>query len=384
MTGVAAAGLAAAAVGISVVWPLLLADVNNEARHPALAIGGITACGYLGMVAGPPLVGLLSALLRAAGRAARARRHRPAGRDRPRARRSRCSRAGNLTDLVGSVGRCRRATRRCRTRAAATGSARRASPPAPRSPRALRRPRAAPGFRRGLGCRLRVDSARDRDDFGFGIGDRAQPGQFDRGAGRAPPARPRDRRAAVTARRRRGFRRGVRRRREFAVQLPPAGQHQARGVPGAEVAFGAHRVVVELDEPRLALGRLEAQCRRGRSAATGPGAEAPMVRAVPLGPVRSRAGGHGRGRSFVLAPGRMSTHRRPVPAGPSSMARARTPRLQTHGEFGGIQTAPAFWKARESMGLCASRAASSCSAARARAPRRSSRCQPCGGVSPRT
>ena len=58
--GLAAAGLAAAAVGISVVWPLLLADVNNEARHPALAIGGVTACGYLGMVAGPPLVGTLS------------------------------------------------------------------------------------------------------------------------------------------------------------------------------------------------------------------------------------------------------------------------------------------------------------------------------------
>ena len=38
----------------------LLADVNNEARHPALAIGGVTACGYLGMVAGPPLVGLVS------------------------------------------------------------------------------------------------------------------------------------------------------------------------------------------------------------------------------------------------------------------------------------------------------------------------------------
>lgn len=60
--GLAAAGLAAAAVGISIVWPLLLADVNNEARHPALAIGGVTACGYLGMVAGPPLVGTLSAL----------------------------------------------------------------------------------------------------------------------------------------------------------------------------------------------------------------------------------------------------------------------------------------------------------------------------------
>lgn len=57
---VGAIGLAMACVGITVVWPLLLADVNNEARHPALAIGGVTAAGYLGMVAGPPIVGVLS------------------------------------------------------------------------------------------------------------------------------------------------------------------------------------------------------------------------------------------------------------------------------------------------------------------------------------
>ena len=57
---IAAAGLAAASLGISVVWPLLIADVSNEARHPALAIGGVTAAGYLGMVAGPPLVGTVS------------------------------------------------------------------------------------------------------------------------------------------------------------------------------------------------------------------------------------------------------------------------------------------------------------------------------------
>ena len=53
-------GLALACMGISLVWPLLLADVNNEARHPALAIGGVTAAGSLGMVAGPPIVGVLS------------------------------------------------------------------------------------------------------------------------------------------------------------------------------------------------------------------------------------------------------------------------------------------------------------------------------------
>jgi MFS family permease len=57
---VAAIGLAAASVGISVVWPLLIADVNNQAQHPALAIGGVTAAGYMGMVAGPPIVGLCS------------------------------------------------------------------------------------------------------------------------------------------------------------------------------------------------------------------------------------------------------------------------------------------------------------------------------------
>ena len=56
----AAAGLAAASLGVSVVWPLLIADVSNEARHPALAIGGVTAAGYLGMVAGPPIVGTVS------------------------------------------------------------------------------------------------------------------------------------------------------------------------------------------------------------------------------------------------------------------------------------------------------------------------------------
>jgi MFS family permease len=59
---VAAGGLTLATVGISIVWPLLTAVVNSEARHPSLAIGGVTACGYLGMVLGPPIVGTLSGL----------------------------------------------------------------------------------------------------------------------------------------------------------------------------------------------------------------------------------------------------------------------------------------------------------------------------------
>jgi MFS family permease len=56
----AASGLAAASLGISLVWPLLIADVSNEAQHPALAIGGVTAAGYLGMVLGPPIVGVVA------------------------------------------------------------------------------------------------------------------------------------------------------------------------------------------------------------------------------------------------------------------------------------------------------------------------------------
>src|SRR4029079_1380951 len=55
-----AVGLALSCVGITVVWPLLLAEVSNEAQHPAVAIGGVTAAGYLGIVAGPPIVGFVA------------------------------------------------------------------------------------------------------------------------------------------------------------------------------------------------------------------------------------------------------------------------------------------------------------------------------------
>ena len=70
----AASGLAAASLGISLVWPLLIADVSNEAQHPALAIGGVTAAGYLGMVAGPPIVGVVVGRVRSSRRPDGARR----------------------------------------------------------------------------------------------------------------------------------------------------------------------------------------------------------------------------------------------------------------------------------------------------------------------
>jgi Major Facilitator Superfamily len=59
---IAAIGLALASVGITVVWPLLIAEVSVGARHPNVAIGGVTASGYIGMVAGPAIVGALSGL----------------------------------------------------------------------------------------------------------------------------------------------------------------------------------------------------------------------------------------------------------------------------------------------------------------------------------
>lgn len=53
----AGAGLAAAAVGVSVCWPLLLALAGGQLERPGLVVGGVTTAGYLGMLAGPPLVG---------------------------------------------------------------------------------------------------------------------------------------------------------------------------------------------------------------------------------------------------------------------------------------------------------------------------------------
>jgi MFS family permease len=53
----AALGLAIAAIGISVCWPLLIARAGGDADRPGPAVGGVTAVGYLGFVAGPPVIG---------------------------------------------------------------------------------------------------------------------------------------------------------------------------------------------------------------------------------------------------------------------------------------------------------------------------------------
>jgi MFS family permease len=60
LAAVAAVGLAVAAVGITTYWPLLSAVATTASDRPGLAVGGVSAAGYLGFLAGPPLVGALA------------------------------------------------------------------------------------------------------------------------------------------------------------------------------------------------------------------------------------------------------------------------------------------------------------------------------------
>jgi MFS family permease len=53
----AAAGLGAAAVGAAVYWPLLLAFASRGGDRPGIVVGGLSAAGYVGFLAGPPVVG---------------------------------------------------------------------------------------------------------------------------------------------------------------------------------------------------------------------------------------------------------------------------------------------------------------------------------------
>jgi MFS family permease len=59
----AALGLAMAAAGIAVCWPLLLAQAGAGRERPAAVVGGVSAVGYLGFVVGPPVVGLLAGVV---------------------------------------------------------------------------------------------------------------------------------------------------------------------------------------------------------------------------------------------------------------------------------------------------------------------------------
>ena len=49
-----------AAAGVSLNWPLLMSDVGRRSSSPGSAVGAFTAAGYLGWVAGAPLIGIVA------------------------------------------------------------------------------------------------------------------------------------------------------------------------------------------------------------------------------------------------------------------------------------------------------------------------------------
>jgi MFS family permease len=57
---VAAVGLALGAGGASLFWPLVMSTVSQQASQVVSAVGAFTAAGYIGWVAGAPVVGWIS------------------------------------------------------------------------------------------------------------------------------------------------------------------------------------------------------------------------------------------------------------------------------------------------------------------------------------
>ncbi len=60
LSGVAALGLALGAGGASLFWPLVMSTVSRLASQVVSAVGTFTAAGYIGWVAGAPVVGWVS------------------------------------------------------------------------------------------------------------------------------------------------------------------------------------------------------------------------------------------------------------------------------------------------------------------------------------
>ena len=60
LSGVAALGLALGAGGASLFWPLVMSNVSRLASQVVSAVGTFTAAGYVGWVAGAPIVGWVS------------------------------------------------------------------------------------------------------------------------------------------------------------------------------------------------------------------------------------------------------------------------------------------------------------------------------------
>jgi MFS family permease len=60
VSGLAAVGLALGAGGASLFWPLVMSTVSKQASQVVSAVGAFTAAGYVGWVAGAPIVGWIS------------------------------------------------------------------------------------------------------------------------------------------------------------------------------------------------------------------------------------------------------------------------------------------------------------------------------------
>ena len=56
----AAVGLVLGAGGASLFWPLVMSTVSRQASQVVSAVGTFTAAGYIGWVAGAPVVGWVS------------------------------------------------------------------------------------------------------------------------------------------------------------------------------------------------------------------------------------------------------------------------------------------------------------------------------------
>ncbi|MEI6453455.1 MAG: MFS transporter [Actinomycetes bacterium] len=56
----AAIGLTVGAIGLTVIWPLMMSDVGARTSSPATVIGAFTAAGYLGWVGGAPIIGAVT------------------------------------------------------------------------------------------------------------------------------------------------------------------------------------------------------------------------------------------------------------------------------------------------------------------------------------
>jgi MFS family permease len=63
VAGLAAVGLALGAGGASLFWPLVMSTVSRQASQVISAVGTFTAAGYIGWVAGAPIVGWVSETL---------------------------------------------------------------------------------------------------------------------------------------------------------------------------------------------------------------------------------------------------------------------------------------------------------------------------------